>query len=522
MFDFPAWSRAGWATHLGGDVPADLAERLSGSTLVAELRQRSTAGPEGTITIDEHRFTHTELALLMDSGARHLAGVGIRPGEAVVLSVPTSPELVVAYFSLLAAGAEIVLVNPAATPDEIRFVVGDSGARRGVAGRSSAPVCSAAGLDVIDPGRLMVEAGPAGLAGGDIQWRPRSTTVALVAYTSGTTGRPKAVPLTHAHIQASIRGAMWAWRWSPSDVVVHALPLFHQHGLSAVHASALSGCSVVVRSRFDPADLSAAIDTHRATVLFAVPSIWHRMLEAGEVRPWPSLRLATSGSAALAPDVFTAIEKNLGMAPLERYGTTESGLDVSNPYEGPRRPGHVGLPLPGVDLRLDGPNAGDPERPEGEILLRGPQVFDGYRGSPGGPADTGGWFHTGDVGRIEDGSLRIVGRIKEMITTGGLNVYPAEVENVLATHPAVAEVAVAGVPSDRWGEEVTAFVVVAEGHELDPAELLVAARERLSAYKCPKAVVEIEALPVNAMGKVIRSRLSRLVDQGRDLPDPRE
>ncbi len=509
MFDFGAWSRAGWAAHLGGEIPTGLERRLGESTLVSELRRRAVDGPHGSLIIDDHEITHTRLAGLMDGGAARLAQVGVAPGDRVVLSVPTSPELAVAYFSLLAAGAEIVLANPAATVDEIRFVVGDSGATIGVAGDSSAAVCSSAGLEVIDARGLMDLAGTGDGGGTAPGWSPSPSTVALLAYTSGTTGRPKAVPLAHSHLEASIRGAMWAWRWSPSDVVVHALPLFHQHGLSAVHASVLSGSSVVVRSRFEPADLSRSIETHHATVLFAVPAVWQRLLEADELRPWSDLRLATSGSAALPPEVFAAIEARLGMAPLERYGTTESGLDVSNLHDGPRRPGHVGLPLPGVELRLDGPDAGDPDSPEGEILLRGPQVFDGYRGSDGGPDQSGGWFRTGDVGRIEGGSLRIVGRLKEMITTGGLNVYPVEVENVLATHPAVAEVAVAGVPSERWGEEVTAFVVVAGDRELDPTDLMALAREKLSAYKCPKRVVQVEALPVNAMGKVMRTRLSR-------------
>jgi malonyl-CoA/methylmalonyl-CoA synthetase len=332
---------------------------------------------------------------------------------------------------------------------------------------------------------------------------------AMLAYTSGTTGAPKGVPLTHANVLASTRGVVKAWRWSADDVLVHALPLSHQHGLSGVHLSLLCGSRAVVFSRFDPAELTGAIAAHHATVLFAVPAMYERLDAWDGIggTDLGSLRLAVSGSAPLSPALAERVQGWLGQLPLERYGSTEAGLDVSNAYDGPRLPGRVGWALPGIEVRLDGD--------DGEILVRGPQVFEGYWRRPDATAEalTGdGWFRTGDLGRLddEDGSLEITGRSKELIISGGLNVYPREVEAALEDHPAVAQVAVAGVPSERWGEEVVAFVVAAG--DLDADALIAHARERLSAYKCPKRVVALDELPVNRMGKVRRDALAEMAD----------
>jgi malonyl-CoA/methylmalonyl-CoA synthetase len=318
---------------------------------------------------------------------------------------------------------------------------------------------------------------------------------AMLAYTSGTTGRPKGALLSHANVVASIRGAMLAWRWREDDVLVHALPLSHQHGLSGVHATLLAGSRAVLLSSFDPERLGAAL--HGASVLFAVPAMYER-LDLGGAR----LRIAVSGSAPLPPRLAERLAAQLGELPLERYGSTEAGLNLSNLVAGPRRAGAVGFPLPGVEARVG---------EQDELLVRGPQVFAGYHGREAATAEAfapGGWFRTGDVVAVDaDGCFAITGRLKELIVSGGLNVYPAEVERALEDHPAVARAAVAGVPSERWGEEVVAFAVAAAGAELDDAALIAFCRERLSAYKCPKRVVALPELPVNRMGKVQRDAL---------------
>jgi malonyl-CoA/methylmalonyl-CoA synthetase len=372
-----------------------------------------------------------------------------------------------------------------------------------------------AGADRVAPGAIS-EGGPLapGGASGD--------DAVLLAYTSGTTGRPKGVPLSHANLLSSIRAAMRAWRWDENDVLVHALPFTHQHGLGGVHATLLAGSRAVVHGKFDPGGLCAAIESEKATVLFAVPAIYEKLVawEGVESADFSSLRLAVSGSAALSPALAREVSSVLGGEILERYGSTESGLSVSNPYEGPRKFGSVGLPLPGTELAIvDGEGQGLSPGDAGEIVLRGPQVFSGYWHLPDATGDSfypGGWFRTGDIGRVDpdDGYLTITGRSKEMIISGGLNVYPREVELALEEHAAVDKAAVVGVPSDWWGEEVVAFIVPAEGREVNHEELTAHVRQRLSAYKCPKRFFAVEQLPRNEMGKVLRDELIHMAGEG--------
>jgi acyl-CoA synthetase (AMP-forming)/AMP-acid ligase II len=278
---------------------------------------------------------------------------------------------------------------------------------------------------------------------------------------------------------------MTAWRWKRYDFLVHALPLFHQHGLGGVHATLIAGSSLRVLPRFDPAELLGALD--RATVLFAVPTMYQRLEGTSHNR----LRLCVSGSAPLSAAVAEHAEAVLGRRPLVRYGTTESGLDTSQVITDPPVD-TVGIPLPGVELRL---------AEDGEILLRGPQVSAAHI--------IEGWFHTGDIGRIDETTNQLVieGRTKEMIITGGMKVYPREVEVALESHPDVAEAAVAGVPSERWGEQVTAWVVMKPGREFDADKLIEHAGTRLAPYKRPKEVRPLESLPRNHVGKIDRREL---------------
>jgi malonyl-CoA/methylmalonyl-CoA synthetase len=299
---------------------------------------------------------------------------------------------------------------------------------------------------------------------------------------------------------AQARGVVEAWRWGSGDRLLHALPLFHVHGLGiAFHGTLVAGASTTLIP-FNPEAVVAELQRD-CTMFFGVPAMYQRLVEHLEQHPadLTHVRLFVAGSAPLAPALFERAEQALGQPVLERYGITEGGIVVSNPYDGPRQPGRVGYPLPGVEVRL-----GD----QSEVLLRGGQVFSGYWHNDAATREAlaDGWLHTGDVGEIgDDGTLAIRGRIKELIITGGFNVYPREVELVLEQHPAVAEVAVVGIPSEQWGEEVTAFVVARE--PVQPEELIAFARERLSTYKCPRVVRFIDVLPRNAMGKVQKSRL---------------
>ena len=304
-------------------------------------------------------------------------------------------------------------------------------------------------------------------------------------------------------------------------MLVHALPLYHQHGLGGLHAALIAGGTVHIRSKFTAADLMQTIGDARASVLFAVPTIYQALMNAevpaGRLR---ALRLAVCGSAPLSPALAERLPRLLGRLPLVRYGTTESGLNVSNPLDDPRGD-TIGVPLPGVltriratDPRADpGTNGAAEVGADGEIQLRGPQVFAGYWQDPAATEaafTTDGWFRTGDIGAVDPvtGHLMIRGRTKDLIITGGLNVYPREVEIALEAHSSVSEAAVAGLPDDRWGEQVTAWVVLRDGHRLDEAGLIAHAHTVLAGYKCPKRVFQLAALPRNHLGKIIRGALS--------------
>ena len=283
-------------------------------------------------------------------------------------------------------------------------------------------------------------------------------------------------------------------------------PLFHAHGLAVgLNGTLAAGASAVLRPRFSADDVGDAIDRHAATMLFGVPTMYTRL--AGEER-LSRLRLCVSGSAPLPADLHRAVEACSGQRILERYGMTETLMNTSNPYDGDRRPGTVGLPLPGVELRLD--LAGSPDG-TGEILVRGPNVFGGYWHRPEATAeafDEAGWFRTGDLGRLDgDGYLQIVGRRTELVISGGYNVYPREVEDVLREHPGVADAAVVGWPDPEWGEQVVAFVQPGPDAALTTDDLLAFAAGRLAPYKQPKIVRIVAELPRNALGKVVKSDL---------------
>ena len=521
-------ARAAWRAHLGRDADDELLRELGSGSLAAAFH--ATAGARGdapALAIDGAGATHGEL----DDRAARVAGWlrarGVEPGDRVLLCGPNSLPLVVAYLATLRVGATALPVGATLTGSELAGIAAAAGPVAAFAGGAALPALRtlAAGATPVvalddDSGPSLAEAEATGEAiePADV----RGSATALLAFTSGTTGRPKGVPLSHANLLSSIRSAMLAWRWTADDVLVHALPLSHQHGLGGVHATLLAGSRAAIHAGFDAARLARTVAAERATVLFAVPAIYQRLVRTEGIggSSFASLRLAISGSAPLSPALFERAGELLGREPLERYGTTESGLDTSNPYEGDRRPGSVGLPLPGVSMAIANPD-GTPLEPgsDGEIVFRGPQVFAGYTDDAETAAafHPGGWFRTGDIGRVDpgDGSLAITGRSKEVIITGGLNVNPREVELALETYAGVSAAAVVGVASERWGEEVVAFVVAESGRAPNDVDLIAHARTRLAAYKCPKRVILIGELPMNAIGKLDRDRLRELAGRVR-------
>lgn len=511
---------AAWSRHLGRPTEPGLAARLGAGTIdsVAAATARRVPGREA-VRAGRRALTHRELDGLARRLASWLAAHGAAPGRRVLLASGNSLEYVIGYLAVLQAGAAVVAVNPMLTVTELADIAAATdpvaalaaGPRReqllDLGGCEHVVALDGAGAGPGDDGLATVLAGAS-----PIRLRPPDPArIAHVAFTAGTTGRPKPLPLTHANVLASVRAVLPAWRWREDDTLVHALPLQHGHGISGLHTALLTGSRLVLVPEFTPDALCTAVSSHAATVLFGVPTIYERLLgwggAGGRLR---GLRLATTGSAAMSPRTSDALIDVLGQRPLERYGLTETGFVLSNPYDD-RVAGSVGIALPGAEVGVvDRSGQRRADGAEGEIVVRGPQVFRGYLG-PGQPPALNGqrWFRTGDIGQVDpdSGYVRVVGRAREIIITGGLNVYPREVELALEAVPGVAAVAVVGLPSPRWGEQVTAFVVPAPGAALEAEVLRASAARVLAAYKRPKEYRVVADLPRNHMGKVMRSAL---------------
>jgi malonyl-CoA/methylmalonyl-CoA synthetase len=444
----------------------------------------------------------------LDARSRRAAGqlhaLGLRTGDRMLLSGSNTADLVVAHIAALRLGAIVVPVNGAYREREVAHVVDDATPAVALVEHPEwAPwVRRASGRVVVATPAL-----PNVAVSDDV---PELDAVAasdpaIIGYTSGTTGAPKGAVLTQGNLLAGAAAVQRAWQWTSDDRLVLCLPLFHMHGLGVgLHGSLLAGGSIVLLDGFDVDRVLDAVREHHGTLFFGVPTMYHRLAESPRVGELAALRLCVSGSAPLPASLHETLEARAGVHVLERYGMTETVMLVSNPYDGERRAGTVGLPLPGVELRVAPGN--------GEIEVRGPNVFAGYWNRPDATEvsfTADGWFRTGDLGEVDDdGYLRIVGRSKELIISGGFNVYPREVEDVLAQHPAFAEVAVAGRPSAEWGEEVTAFVVARRGADVPGvADLREWARDRLAPYKLPRGLVVVDELPRNALGKVVKGAL---------------
>jgi malonyl-CoA/methylmalonyl-CoA synthetase len=471
--------------------------RLRSGILPVELLK---GGPDVVLRSGDRHLTRDELRTEAEQVAGGLHELGVKPGDRVGMYAASSLDWVIAYLGAQRSGACVVPMNPDYRSAEVEHIVTNADPLLVITDEERAATVEGLGRRAVN-----VHKPPHGVP------PPMpdliSESPAAILYTSGTTGRPKGAVLDHGGLLAQARGAIEMWRWTSADILVHALPLFHLHGLGmGLHGTLLSGGSATL-IHFSPQAVVAELtrrDEMRGTMFFGVPAMYQRLLDWLEEHPTDltHVRLFVSGSAPLPPALFERCERLLGQPPVERYGITEGGIVITNPYDGPRQPGRVGIPFPGVEVKI-----GDKD----EVLLKGGQVFKGYWRNEAATKEAftpDGFFMTGDVGEIgADGTLAIRGRLKELIISGGFNVYPREVEIVLESHPAVEEVAVAGVPSEAWGEEVTAFVVPSKTHPLVADELIAFARERLATFKCPRHVVVVESLPRNAMGKVERSRL---------------
>jgi malonyl-CoA/methylmalonyl-CoA synthetase len=340
-----------------------------------------------------------------------------------------------------------------------------------------------------------------------------SDAAAVLIYTSGTTGRSKGAVLTHGNLTSNADVLCAAWRITAGDVLIHALPMFHVHGLFvALHPLLCAGAGILFQRKFEPKEVLRVLP--RATVLMGVPTFYTRLLGEPQLtrERCAKMRLFVSGSAPLLETTFRAFADRTGHTILERYGMSEAGMITSNPYDGERRAGTVGKPLPGVSLRIVGDDGRELARGEaGGIEIRGPNVFAGYLGMPDQTRHDftdDGYFKTGDVGTLShDGYVSIVGRSKDIVITGGYNVYPKEIELLLDAFPEVEESAVVGVPHDDFGEAVTAVVVLGAGALLTEAEIVGRLKAMIASYKVPRRVHFVKELPRNAMGKIEKKRL---------------
>jgi malonyl-CoA/methylmalonyl-CoA synthetase len=409
----------------------------------------------------------------------------VGPGDRVAIDLERGPALVAAHVAVLAHGACVVPINASLRPDERARVIERADLRAVIDGTQQ-------------PGRACAP----------VVTPPPRQAPALLIFTSGTTGEPKGVPLSLANLDANLAGLAETWQLSTEDRLLHALPAHHVHGLVlGLYGSLRLGMHVVLTPRFEATSCVAALAAQRATVLMGVPTMYHRLARLADVPALPDMRVFISGSAPLAPDDFAAFEARFGHRPLERYGLTETLIVASNPLDAERRPGTVGHPLPGTDIRI---------AEDGEIEVRSGAVMSGYWRDPSATtrAMRDGYFLTGDLGGHDaSGYLVIRGRKKELIIVGGTNVTPGEVERALAGDPEVDELAVAGIPDADRGEVPAAFVVACGAS--DPGAIEARLRSRadveLASYKRPRVYAFVPALPRNAMGKIDRRALTRSV-----------
>jgi malonyl-CoA/methylmalonyl-CoA synthetase len=442
---------------------------------------------------------------------------GVTPGDRVAVQVDKSAQAVLLYIACLRLGAVFVPINTANTANEVDYFWRDSQPRLAVvrpADRARlAPMASPAGVQHVETlgadGGSLPELAAQCDANPGLPRHLGAEALAAIVYTSGTTGRSKGAMLSRANLASNAATLAKAWRFSGRDVLLHVLPLFHIHGLfAAINTVLASGSSLLLLPKFDAA--STLQHLAQATVFMGVPTHYTRLLQLPQLsrEATASVRLFVSGSAPLLPETHHEFLRRTGHVILERYGMTETLMNTSNSYDGVRKPGSVGLPLPGIEIRV----ASD-EGVIGTLEVKGPNVFAGYWRDPEktrGEFTADGWFKTGDLGRIDgDGYVYIVGRAKDLVISGGYNVYPKEVETELDALSGVSESAVFGVPHPDFGEGVTAVVVPQPEAKLSEGEIINCLQARLARYKIPKRVLLIDELPRNAMGKVQKNELRK-------------
>ncbi|MFJ9543961.1 long-chain fatty acid--CoA ligase [Streptomyces sp. NPDC101225] len=492
------------------------------SNLALNLYRTAQSSPDRVaLRIDKAEVSYAELGHATSCMARTLLDAGVRPGDAVGLMLPNVPHFAVAYHAILQVGAIVVPMNVLLKEREVAHALNDSGAGLIVVWADYAAQAEAgaraagAAVHVVGPEdfqRLLEEDAPSV----PVQERADGDTAVLI-YTSGTTGIPKGAEITHHGIRTATRVLRDIYRISSSDVLLATLPLFHAYGqVSVMNAAILAGAEIVMMPRFQPDEALALIERHRISVFQGVPTMFNSMTrsENAEKVDTSSLRCCVSGGSSIPPEVLRSFQDAFGDVPvLEGYGLSEtSAITAIGRLDRPHKVGSVGFPIEGVEVKITDDSGTDvPAGTRGEILVRGWNVVPRYHNMPEATAEAirDGWLYTGDIGLVDDdGYVFITGRKKEMIIRGGYNVYPREIEDVLHQHPAVREAAVIGIPDELFGEEVAAAIVLHEGFEdLDLGTIRDFVKERVAAYRYPRHLWTVDALPRNPSGKILKREI---------------
>lgn len=465
-------------------------------------------------------YSYADMIARTGQFANALTQLGVKPGDRVAVQVGKSFENLMLYLGTLRAGAAYLPLNTAYTAAELDYFLGDAEPSvvvsreqneqdvQAVSGNSRVVTLGDGG----EGGSLLGHVNDAGDAFADIV--RAEDDLAAILYTSGTTGRAKGAMLTHRNLSSNAKALAETWRFTGDDVLLHALPIYHTHGLfTASNTILYAGASMVFLPRFDAEEAIGLLPD--VTSMMGVPTFYSRLLQNDTLTRdlVKHIRVFISGSAPLSPELHKEFEERTGHAILERYGMTETGMNTSNPFDGARRPGTVGFPLPGVDVRIAEPESGKalPQGDVGVIEVRGPNVFKGYWRMPEKTKEEfrdDGFFITGDLGMIDDqGYVNIVGRDKDLIISGGFNVYPAEIEAAIDAISGVAESAVVGLPHPDFGEGVVAVVACKPGATLAEDDIIGPLGSQLARFKQPKHVFFVDALPRNAMGKIQKKDL---------------
>jgi long-chain acyl-CoA synthetase len=483
-------------------------------------------GPHPALRMDEAQLSYAEFRDAALRVAATLQARGIEPGDRVGMVLPNVLSFPIVFYGALMAGATVVPMNPLLKTREVEYYLRDSGARLVVTGEQSAePVTEAAGtvgIEAVTVGPAMPDALLADVPL-DAPVDRADVDTAVILYTSGTTGQPKGAELTHAGLNSNARTTQETLLEStPDDVVMGCLPLFHVFGLTcALNAGVLAGSSLTLIPRFDGGKALSVVERDGVTVFQGVPTMFSAMLHqpGATDHDMASLRLCVSGGSAMPVEVMRSFEETFGCIVLEGYGLSETSPVASfNHPHAERKPGSIGTPIRGVEMRLVDDAGKDVAGAEvGEIAIRGENVMKGYWNRPEDTAKAipDGWFRSGDLARIdEEGYYFIVDRKKEMIIRGGYNVYPREIEEALYEHPAVAEAACIGINHPDLGEEVAAAVALKPGASVEPGELQAFVKERVAAYKYPRHLWLVEALPKGPTGKILRRSVEVPEDVG--------